>query len=202
MPEAFISAADTAAYPMHMHPLSTAVWVQLITGKKTWWMYKYDKQIADSHFYPDDPHNGFTFAADARSPDLKTHPRFRDATGWEVTIEAGDILWMPAGTIHQVWTHDVSYMIAFQHLDWYSISAIQTLPERYATNFDEKCRPILERLGLPCWDPEDGLDLIDHLLLKDSSLQDVLKSSHPALRARFTTNCHRSFASRTKGQYY
>lgn len=34
MPEAFIAPGGSAAYPTHMHPFSTSVWLQLLHGQK------------------------------------------------------------------------------------------------------------------------------------------------------------------------
>ena len=54
---------------------------------------------------------------DAMNPDLAAHPRFADATPVEAIVEPGDVLYIPAGTLHQV--RGSSFTVSF-NIDWHT----------------------------------------------------------------------------------
>lgn len=54
---------------------------------------------------------------DPSNPDFTRFPKGRHTTPMEVTLEAGDILFMPAGMLHQV--HGLTHSISF-NIDWHT----------------------------------------------------------------------------------
>lgn len=55
-------------------------------------------------------------AVDPDQPDLEQHPRFRDVRTREAIVEAGDLLYMPPGTLHKVTS--LSSSVSF-NVDWH-----------------------------------------------------------------------------------
>lgn len=56
---------------------------------------------------------GFFSGIDVEQPDLDRRPQFRKATVLEVTLEPGEVLFIPVGWSHQVRTLEPSIMISF-----------------------------------------------------------------------------------------
>jgi len=149
MPEAFIAPRSSVAYPMHLHPFSTSVWLQLLEGRKRWWLFPYLQNVDALSPYQ----AGYTFDASPISPDYVLHPEFRQVQGWEGVLEAGELLFMPAGMVHQVLNEETSYMVSFQYLDFAGLETMWKLPEKYSENKD-MWRAHLAALGLQCWIPK------------------------------------------------
>lgn len=149
MPEAFIAPRDSVAYPMHLHPFSTSVWLQLLEGRKRWWLFPYLQNVDVLT-----PHQaGLTFANSAIHPNYVRHPEFKEVQGWEGVLEAGELLFMPAGIVHQVLNEETSYMVAYQYLDFTGVETMWKLPEKYVADKAE-WREHLSALGLECWKPQ------------------------------------------------
>jgi len=177
MPEAFIAPKDAVAYPMHLHPLSTSVWLHLLEGRKEWWLLPYLSNGPEV-LYPEE--KGLTFAASAIEPNLRDHPGFANADGWTGVMEKGDLLWMPAGMVHQVRNQEASYMMAYQYADYNSIDILNRLPERYVDSKDVWSEHLYQT-GLSCFKPGpkdvQALDNLGDIPL----IQALLPSAHPLL---------------------
>ena len=60
------------------------------------------------------------FAVDAEAPDYAVHPLFRKAMLLECIVGAGDMLYLPPGTLHQV--RSLDFAISF-NVDWHTRSS-------------------------------------------------------------------------------
>jgi len=189
MPEAFIAPRDSVAYPMHLHPFSTSVWLQLLEGRKRWWLFPYLQNVDALS-----PHQaGLTFANSAIHPNYKRHPEFKEVQGWEGVLEAGELLFMPAGMVHQVLNEETSYMVTFQYLDFAGLETMWKLPERYAADKD-MWRAHLNALGLECWRPSPE-ELSRLGSLGDIPLQQMNATVYKAVASKGS----RPFEERTMG---
>lgn len=65
-------------------------------------MFDYESNIKKPGALRPDPKPAYTFGANAAKPDFDAHPELRDLEGYEGVMKAGDILYMPAGMVHQV----------------------------------------------------------------------------------------------------
>ena len=102
--------------PLH-HDTSNILMAQ-VAGRK------HIKLIAASHW----PHIynevGVFSRVDCENPDFDRWPEFRDATVLDVTLESGEVLFMPVGWWHQVRSPNVSIMVSFtnfafpNHYEW------------------------------------------------------------------------------------
>jgi hypothetical protein len=63
------------------------------------------------------PHDWRWCAVDVESPDYERHPLYRKAYPVEVVVEAGDVLYMPPGTLHHVRSLDCA--LSF-NVDWHT----------------------------------------------------------------------------------
>jgi Cupin-like domain len=102
--------------PLH-HDTSNIIFAQ-IAGRKRFrlippsdWQYVYNGSGAFSD-------------VDVESPDPVRHPRFRDATVIDLTLEPGEVLFLPVGWWHHVRSLSVSLSVSFtnfrypNHFDW------------------------------------------------------------------------------------
>ena len=64
-------------------------------------MFDYESNMKKPGALRPDPPPLYTFGANPASPDFETHPELRDVKGYEGVMKAGDILFMPAGMVHQ-----------------------------------------------------------------------------------------------------
>jgi len=65
-------------------------------------MFDYEKNSRKPNALKPDPVPAYTFGANVARPDFDSHPELRDLEGYEGVMEAGDILYVPAGMAHQV----------------------------------------------------------------------------------------------------
>jgi hypothetical protein len=84
----------------------------VLRGRKRFFLFDYD-QIGNLYSYS-------TFAptpnyshVDAQHPDFERFPRFRAAKGYEVTLEPGEMIFIPQGCWHQVLTEEPSVAINY-----------------------------------------------------------------------------------------
>ena len=64
-------------------------------------------------------------AADVREPDREKYPTFDHATPYEVVLEPGDLLFVPAGWAHQVECVDDSISLTHNFLPKQNFSAVR-----------------------------------------------------------------------------
>jgi dTDP-4-dehydrorhamnose 3,5-epimerase-like enzyme len=64
-------------------------------------------------------------AADVREPDREKYPTFDRATPYEVVLEPGDLLFVPAGWAHQVECVDDSISLTHNFLPKQNFSAVR-----------------------------------------------------------------------------
>jgi hypothetical protein len=110
-----------------------------LTGKKRWVLYPPDNWL---FLYPVPTKTTFVASeVDFLSPDYTLHPFYRYARGYEVVLDAGDILYLPSYTWHAV--QNVEPSISVNHL-WHShLRCLRALPLPYLN-----CRLLVDqRLG-------------------------------------------------------
>lgn len=108
---------STGSYtPLHFDTLYTHNLFFQVTGKKRFLVIEpaYKDQ---SYIY-----SWRWSRVDARHADFGKFPLFRDVEVSEAILEPGDILYLPAGTLHQV--HGLSFSISF-NIDWHTAGSVR-----------------------------------------------------------------------------
>lgn len=106
----FFVGPSRAQTPLHFDTLLTHNLFFQIQGSKRFVM------VADAERDKCYTYNWRWAAVDPEAPDLDRHPRFRDATVMTCDVEAGDMFYMPPGTLHKVTSPSAS--ISF-NIDWH-----------------------------------------------------------------------------------
>lgn len=106
----FFVGPSGAQTPLHFDTLLTHNLFFQIRGSKRFVM------VADAERDKCYTHHWRWAAVDPDAPDLDRYPRFRDATVMTCDVEAGDIFYMPPGTLHKVTSSSAA--ISF-NLDWH-----------------------------------------------------------------------------------
>ncbi|MFF7307744.1 cupin-like domain-containing protein [Streptomyces sp. NPDC008137] len=106
----FFVGPSRAQTPLHFDTLLTHNLFFQIQGSKRFVM------VADAERDKCYTYNWRWAAVDPEAPDLGRYPRFRDATVLTCDVEAGDIFYMPPGTLHKVTSPSRS--ISF-NIDWH-----------------------------------------------------------------------------------
>jgi lysine-specific demethylase 8 len=104
----------------------------VVGGRKRFLLFDFDQT---RHLYPcsafsTTPHYS---RVDAQEPDLNDFPRFRRAVGYDVTLQRGQMIYIPQGCWHQVITEEPSVAINFWlGKRFFQLSMLRLLP-RVAT---------------------------------------------------------------------
>ncbi|MET1074477.1 MAG: cupin-like domain-containing protein [Umezawaea sp.] len=106
----FFVGPSRALTPLHFDTLLTHNLFFQVHGSKRFVMVP-DAERAKCY-----PHSWRWASVDPEAPDLERHPDFRDATVLTCDVEAGDIFYMPPGTLHKVTS--LSASISF-NIDWH-----------------------------------------------------------------------------------
>ena len=106
-----------AKTPLHVDPCLTHAWLAQIRGRKRFILYK------PSHLHHLYDEKGI--AADVRAPDRERYPTFDHATPFEVILQPGDLLFVPAGWAHQVECVDDSISLTHNFLPVQNYSAVR-----------------------------------------------------------------------------
>lgn len=112
----FFMGGTGSLTPLHFDTLYTHNLFFQVTGRKRFILIPPEQK---SNCYIE----GWRWAKlDASKPDFEKFPKAKDVQIAEVVLEAGDILFMPSGTLHQV--HGLSYSISF-NIDWHTPRSAQ-----------------------------------------------------------------------------
>jgi hypothetical protein len=84
----------------------------VVTGRKRFFLFEY-AEIDNLYVFPAFSATPHYCRVDAQEPDFDRFPRFRLARGYEVTLERGEMLFIPQGCWHQVVTEEPSVAINF-----------------------------------------------------------------------------------------
>ncbi|WP_433406604.1 cupin-like domain-containing protein [Streptomyces sp. CA-146814] len=106
----FFVGPARAVTPLHFDTLLTHNLFFQVQGSKRFVM------VADAERDKCYTYNWRWAGVDPEAPDLDRYPRFRDATVLSCDVEAGDVFYMPPGTLHQVTSPGAS--ISF-NIDWH-----------------------------------------------------------------------------------
>jgi ribosomal protein L16 Arg81 hydroxylase len=106
----FFVGPSRALTPLHFDTLLTHNLFFQVHGSKRFVI------VADAERDKCYTYNWRWAGVDPDTPDLDRFPRFRDATTLTCTVEAGDIFYMPPGTLHKVTS--LSSSISF-NIDWH-----------------------------------------------------------------------------------
>jgi len=124
--------------PLHYDPVETFHWV--IRGSKRFICYP--PGVRRFYPFPANSTAPFISQVDPDQPDLDRYPRFRAAQPIEFTVEAGEILYLPAFWWHQVYSEGaVNLSINFV---WFA-SRLRSL--RHYPQFSRARRHIAMRLA-------------------------------------------------------
>lgn len=102
--------------PLHLDSYAMQGWMFLIAGHKTWTLYSPD--CVSAAFHPVQ-HRFFDSSRDS----LADFPGLSACDRWQGDIGRGDLLYFPAGWIHEVATHTISYGVGGSVLNDYQIEA-------------------------------------------------------------------------------
>jgi ribosomal protein L16 Arg81 hydroxylase len=107
----FFMGGTGSLTPLHFDTLYTHNLFFQVVGSKKFYLIAPEKK---ENCYVE----GWRWAKfDPSNPDYDKFPEAKNATITEVIVNAGDILFMPSGTLHQV--HGLSYSISF-NIDWHT----------------------------------------------------------------------------------
>ena len=125
----FFMGATGSLTPLHFDTLCTHnLFFQVAGGKKFILIAPEQKELC----YVD----GWRWARfDPANPDYDTFPKARDVQSKVVTLGAGDILYMPPRTLHQV--HGLSYSISF-NIDWHTVASARDGARSFREGAPEK----------------------------------------------------------------
>lgn len=103
--------------PLHVDPCLTHAWLAQVRGRKRFILYKpaHLQHLYDAAGHP----------ADVREPDRLNHPTFDLATPYEVVLQPGDVLFVPAGWAHQVECVDDSISLTHNFLPKQNFAAVR-----------------------------------------------------------------------------
>jgi hypothetical protein len=84
----------------------------VVAGRKRFIMFDYDqtRSLYPCPTFSATPHYS---RVDAQEPDLERFPQFRHASGYDVTLQRGQMIYIPQGCWHQVITEEPSIAINF-----------------------------------------------------------------------------------------
>ncbi|MFN7934474.1 MAG: cupin-like domain-containing protein [Bryobacteraceae bacterium] len=112
--KSLILSPSGAYTPFHLDSYAMQGWMFLIAGHKTWTCY-----------HPDHLHTAFHSAQarfyDSRADSIDDFPGLSACPRWQGDIGPGDLLYFPAGWIHEVATHEISYGVGGSVLNDYQI---------------------------------------------------------------------------------
>ncbi|CAN0220386.1 unnamed protein product, partial [Discosporangium mesarthrocarpum] len=106
----------------------------LLEGRKRWLLFPPGQVPL---LYPSwaEGRNEAVFAVDPSKPDLDRFPAARLATGWACTLEAGDLLFVPAGSPHQVENLTDTLAVSSNYVDATNLpKALHALEEQAHTD--------------------------------------------------------------------
>lgn len=106
-PSIFVGRSGTES-GLHADSMSTRFWMGVVRGTKQFRLAS--PADARDHLYPLDPgvtaldmgHYSGAFGVDLFRPNLRLHPRLREARVWEGNVSAGDLIFIPEMWAHQV----------------------------------------------------------------------------------------------------
>jgi hypothetical protein len=111
-PALWLGGSNTAT-PLHKDPTDNFIFQ--IVGRKTWTLFPV-RDVPNLYMKPVKYGRFGDFAistVDIRNPDLKKCPNFALAKSIQVTVEPGEMLYLPAGWVHHVLNLDISLMMNF-----------------------------------------------------------------------------------------
>jgi hypothetical protein len=82
-----------------------------VVGRKRW---RFISPLDTPNVYN---YNGVFSAVNLDAPDLSRHPRMSNVKVLEVTVEAGEVIFLPLAWWHQVSALDLSVSLSFTNLD-------------------------------------------------------------------------------------
>jgi len=110
-PSLFIAHKGTHS-GLHIDAFGSHFWMLMLSGHKHWRFV--DREEAPL-LYPN--YDSDNFFADIYKPNYEKFPLLRFATVYETILEAGDLLFVPAGTPHQVRNLDDNMAISGNYID-------------------------------------------------------------------------------------
>ncbi|KAH9185893.1 hypothetical protein AeNC1_012130 [Aphanomyces euteiches] len=119
-PSLFIGNNHTTS-GLHVDWGSTAAWMGLLQGQKRWRI----AQPSERPFLYERVQDGSPakFDVDLFDPDLEAHPLMQHAHIYEGVLEAGEVIFIPADSPHQVVNLDMTIAVAMNFVDGGNIDA-------------------------------------------------------------------------------
>jgi len=111
-PSLFIGAKGTQS-GLHVDAFGTSFWMYLLKGKKLWHFYP---QKSATFLYEDRATN--SFEVNSFGPDYQKYPLHKVVTPTEYTMQAGDLIFVPAGIPHQVANLEDTVAISMNFIDF------------------------------------------------------------------------------------
>eukprot|EP00163_Fabomonas_tropica_P005637 TRINITY_DN1524_c0_g1_i1.p1 TRINITY_DN1524_c0_g1~~TRINITY_DN1524_c0_g1_i1.p1 ORF type:complete len:667 (-),score=187.12 TRINITY_DN1524_c0_g1_i1:210-2210(-) len=110
-PSLFIGPGGSKS-ALHTDSFGSSFWMALFKGRKRWVFFPPEQS---SFLYEDRPHQ--LFAVNALKPNATEYPLLRHATMAEAILEPGELLFVPAGSPHQVENLEEIIAISGNYID-------------------------------------------------------------------------------------
>jgi len=126
-PSLFIGTGDTRS-GLHVDAVQSHFWMAMISGRKRWGIVTPDHV---PFLYPN-PNTATFDIGDIFDVDLARYPLASKAKIWETIIEAGDLIFVPGGSAHQIRNLDTIVAISMNFIDEENVArALPLLQRRY-----------------------------------------------------------------------
>eukprot|EP00755_Sulcionema_specki_P040285 Sspe_Gene.114393::Locus_99940_Transcript_1_1_Confidence_1.000_Length_1638::g.114393::m.114393 len=110
-PSLFIGPNGTQS-GVHVDNLGSHAWMLQLSGVKRWRMVGGQ---GEAFLYPSK--HASSYAVDLFNPDFEAHPLAKLADVWEATVHPGDLIFVPAGALHQVVNDGTTVGITMNWID-------------------------------------------------------------------------------------
>lgn len=159
-PTLFIGGAGTRS-SLHVDQWHGAFWMSLLSGRKRWRIW----HPADAHLLSPRRIPGRctpVFPSIDELEDQGRHPNFTKARHIDVTLHAGEVLFVPGGAPHLVVNETLSVAVAGNFIDEANLSDVM-VDLQFMAEYDDRARGLLEALEEVELDGEAGMwdDLLE-----------------------------------------
>lgn len=147
-PSLFISPRNITS-ALHIDALSTHFWMALFIGHKRWTFFKPE----DLHLLYPKYVNGMdaSFEIDINKPDFDKYPLLKYAQAFVCDLKAGDVLFVPSGSPHQVHSSCCTLAISSNFVDQSNFTEFMRDAHNLESS-DEHLKPVLQQLNSQIFD--------------------------------------------------
>jgi len=155
-PSFFLGRANTTAN-LHVDMFGSSFWMAVFQGRKHW---RFVDESQRGLLYENRATNDFP-DIDLFNPDYEKYPLLRHVRTFDVILEAGDLLFVPGGSPHQVRNLDETITLAGNYIDEGSMETMREEVDHNSRRNYERYNQLMNSLLHPNFDLKMDLDLGD-----------------------------------------